>query len=585
MRASPGVGPALHRAGAQRHNPVETNPGSLKAETLAGEPGIYPGHRPVTVLRAAIYVRGAWAELRNAPDGVLDACLTVPHPKPWVSRAFREKRWDGRIRLFRGSRFPAGLTPRVVEHLQEMGRDVFVSGFEEKLRHDWSRIEADYLPRSGKFRELWPHQLDAVHAALAARCGIVKSPTGSGKSEMIAVIARALFEEFAWNTLILVPKKGLMHQTVERLQRYYQDDLRVGWMGDGERVEGDVVVATAQTMQGWKLRKVGRKTRPADPLLRGIVRNFQVIIGDEVHRASSTTWFDLFMHSGAHRRYGFSATPLKADELSDLRMIGATGPILYSCDTTKLIDAGLAARPKIAMVMSEAATGPDRTEKVARLAREATIERRVARGQRVRTPEAVKPEPQDVYRSAYRVGVAENRRHNAAVIQAVQWLVEQGRKPLVMCRYRAHWEDLRERLEETGISFLAIWGASDKGDRDLAKKSYGAGTTRVVLATGIWEEGEDIPGVDAIVLAEGVKSVTNALQRIGRGMRRDTKDVWVVDFVPTSHPTLRKHAVARAESYEQEGYEVVLVEKWPEPNKFDVGDDLLPFKRWKRAIR
>lgn len=535
-------------------------------------------------MRAAIYVKGAWAELRNAPDGTLEACLAVKHPNPWHSRAFREHRWDGMIRLFRGTKFPAGLTPHVIEHLRDIGKDVFVSGFAEAHVHDWSRIKADYLPAVGRFEKLWPHQLEAIHAALAARCGIIKSPTGSGKTEIIGAIARALFEEFDWNTLVLVPKKGLMHQTVERLQVYYGDDLKVGWMGDSERVEGDVIVATAQTMQGYKPRKVGKRMKPADLQLREIVKKFQVVIGDECHRTSSDTWYDLFMNSGAHRRYGFSATPLKDSELSDFKLIGATGPVIYSCDTSKLIEAGLAAQPKIVMVMSEHASGPDLTKEVTRVAREATIERRIEKGLKVRSPKKVKPDPKELYRCAYRMGVAENKHHNAAVIRAVQWLVDQGRKPLVLCRYKPHYEELRTRLEETGISFMAVWGASDKGDRDLAKKSYGDGTTRVVLATTIWDEGEDIPGVDAIVLAEGVKSMTNALQRIGRGMRRDTKDVWVVDFVPTSHPTLRKHAGARAESYEQEGHDLVLIEAWPENDTFDFGDELLPFKNWKRAM-
>ena len=70
--------------------------------------------------RAAIYVRGAWAELRCADaEDVLEGCLAFKHPRPWYSTAYREKRWDGLIRMFdaRG-RFPAGLTLRVVEHRQ-----------------------------------------------------------------------------------------------------------------------------------------------------------------------------------------------------------------------------------------------------------------------------------------------------------------------------------------------------------------------------------------------------------------------------------------------------------------------------------
>lgn len=539
--------------------------------------------------RAAIYVRGAFAELQCATASeVLAACLAVPHPFPHRIAAYREKRWDGLVRFYSGTRFPAGLAERVIEHLQETGREVAVHGLRPKVAHDWSWVGADYLPPVGKFKRMWPHQLEAVQAALAARRGVIKAPTGSGKTEMIAALARALFEQFRWRTLILAPKKGLMHQTVERLQSYYGDELRVGWMGDSERVEGDVVVATGQTMQGFQPRRmkqrVGRRwvkrMVPPDPLLRSIVRDFEVIIGDEVHRASSTTWYDIFMASRAKRRYGFSATPLKSDDMSDTRMIGATGPIIYECQPSTLIEAGLAAKPKIAMVMSERVSGEDVSKAAYEAAREATVERLLKRRPSANV-RRVRPDSKEVYRHAYRLGIVENDRHNRAVLDAVQWLVERGRRPLVFCRYKPHWERLRELLEDAGINFDAVWGDSDKGDRDLAKQSYGRGSTRVVLTSTIWDEGEDIPNVDAIVLAEGVRSVTNALQRIGRGMRRDSKDVWVVDFVPTCHPMLLSHAASRADHYESEGYEVLLVEEW---RKARDGKNLLPFETWDRAL-
>ena len=521
------------------------------------------------------------AELHNAPRDVLEACLAFDHPFPHRIRAYREKRWDGKVRLFRGMEFPAGLTARVIDHLAETGRDVFVSGWKPKKQHDWSWVKRDYLPRTGKFRTLWPHQLDAVHAALADNRGVIKAPTGSGKTEMIATIARVLWETFRWRTLILVPKKGLMHQTVERLNAYYRDEVRVGWMGDSERVMGDVVVATGQTMQRYRPTRVKGRMRPPDLLLRQIVRDFEVIIGDEVHRASNTTWFDIFLASKARRRYGFSATPLKHDDIADMRMIGATGPILYECDPTTLIEAGLAAKPKITMVMSSRVSGEDVADRAYQAARDATIERILSKRPRANVSR-VKPEQKEVYRWAYRLGIVENPLHNKAVLEAVQWLVERGRRPLVFCRYKPHWEKLRSMFEDAGLQFLAVWGSSDKGDRDLAKQSYGSGQTRVVLASTIWDEGEDIPNVDAIVLAEGVKSVTNALQRIGRGMRRDSKDVWVVDFVPTCHDTLRSHAASRADHYESEGYEVVLLDEW---SKRDDRKHLLPFETWEAALK
>lgn len=549
-------------------------------------------------VRAAIHVRGAWAELHNAHEDVLEACLALKHPHPWTSRAFRQGHWDGMLRLYKGNRFPAGLTERVATQLAEDGRDVFVNGYRERKPHDWSFIDKRYLPAHGKFRKLWTHQLRAIRRGLKRTRGIIKAPTGSGKTAIIAAIARALFEEFEWNTLILVPKKGLMHQTAEALQRFYGDEIKVGWMGDSERVDGDIIVATGQTMQGFRPRVVRRtkgkrKQRisvPPDKRLREIVKTFQCIIGDECHRASSDTWYDIFMASGAKRRYGFSATPMKNELISDLKLQGATGPVIYSCDTGELIDAGLAAKPKIAMLMADTVSGKSVMRRAEKRARRATHERAMQRWEKTRKGPVpirskIKVDQKEIYRYAYQLGVVRNEAHNAAVLRSVQWLVDHKRKPLVLCRLKEHWNILREMFEEAGLPFLAIWGASDKGDRDLAKSAYGSGRTKIVLATTIWDEGEDIPGVDSIVLAEGVRSMTNALQRIGRGMRRDSKDVWVVDIVPTCHTMLTKQAASRADTYEAEGYEVVLVEDWPAHDE-ELDDDrsLLPFRRWDAAL-
>jgi superfamily II DNA or RNA helicase len=524
--------------------------------------------------RAAIYVRGAWAELHNAPDSTLESCLSFAHPNPWYSKAYREKRWDGKVRLFERSsnRFPAGLVQRVVEHLTDLEREVFVSGFDDKTPLDLSALERDWLPGI----ELWDHQWDAVNALLAHKRGVVKSPTGSGKTEDIFTAASFLWETKQWRSLIVVPKKGLMRQTYERACAYFDDWITVGMAGDGERIEGNIVVATGQTMQKWKTTRTKKGMVAADPWLRELVKTFEVLFLDECHRASSDMWYDIAMNSGAQRRYGFSGTPIKDSEIDDMKLIGATGPIVYDVAATGLIEAGLAAKPKILMVMSNAVSGSDITEDV--LDEVEREKERTAKKQKKTLRK--KPEP-NKYRIAYRLGIMCNESHNAAVVRAAQWMIDHGRKTLLLCRYKEHFDILATLLEESGTNFVGVWGATDNSDRDHAKEALGNGTVKLVLATGIWDEGEDIPGVDGLVLAEGVKANTNSRQRIGRGMRGDTEDVWVIDFVPTCHDTLREHAAKRAEAWEGEGYEVLVWTDWPKRE----GEELdLPFARWDSEL-
>lgn len=200
---------------------------------------------------------------------------------------------------------------------------------------------------------------------------------------------------------------------------------------------------------------------------------------------------------------------------------------------------------------------------------------------RVTGEEIVKEEPLP-YRDAYEKGVVENEFHNRAVVRAVEWLVDRGRQTIVLCRRKAHFTVLAQMFEECGLSFCAVWGSTDNSDRKHAKGLFGAREINVVLATTIWDEGEDVSGVEALVLAEGVKVSTNSRQRIGRGMRADSEDVWVVDFVPLCHPKLISHALARARAYESEGYETTAVEAWPGLEE-EPGDDLLPFERWEEV--
>jgi superfamily II DNA or RNA helicase len=287
------------------------------------------------------------------------------------------------------------------------------------------------------------------------------------------------------------------------------------------------------------------------------------------------------MNSGAQRRYGFSGTPLRDSEIDDMKLIGATGPIIYDQDAGTLIDQGLAAKPKILMVVSDAVIVPDITEDVAFEA-EQQKEREEKKRKRSKGRKRVKPvaEP-NKYRIAYRLGIMHNEAHNAAVVRAAQWMVDQGRKTLLLCRYKEHYDILAGMLEEAGTKYIGVWGATDNLDRDHAKEALGDGRVSLVLATGIWDEGEDIPGVNGLVFAEGVAANTNSRQRVGRGMRGDTDDVWVIDFVPTCEDTLREHAAKRAEAWEGEGYEVLVWTEWPKSARATID---LPFERWDEEV-
>jgi superfamily II DNA or RNA helicase len=492
---------------------------------------------------ATIDVQGAFAKLTVGDPALLEGCLSFDSPARFFSKAFKSGHWDGKIRLFSGNTFHAGLTPTVVAHIEGQGTRVSVSGWKEKQHINTDEFPRDYLAPA--IPELWAHQMDAIRAILTNSRGIIKSPTGSGKTAIVAAGARYLWDFHNMRSLVIVPKKGLLHQTVAEFERMFQGDIEVGMLGDGIRRVGPITVGTSQTVikfQSHTKKVKGKAQRvPADPCIREVVRDFEVLWLDETHRASSDSWQTIALASRAKRRYGLSGTPKKGDEISDLKMVGATGPNLIEVPSDVLIKKGLASKPKIVMLMSDAASGK-------------------------------KLFPKLPYRDAYDAGIVENHTHNKAVVDAVGWLVDNQRQTLLLCRRKQHFKYLSELLDAAGISHYSVWGDTQTDDRDLAKKALKDKKVPVVLATTIWDEGEDIPSIDAIVLAEGVKVSTNALQRIGRGMRKGgDNEVWVVDFAPTCHPIFLDHAAERCEAYEKEGYDVVVKEDW---------DGEFPFKVW-----
>lgn len=514
---------------------------------------------------ATIRIDGATAVLSGTsgpPAAHLSQCLQFLHPARFFNKAFQQKRWDGYVKFFDGARFGAGFTSRVKKHLEQQGLEVRVTA------KGGGAVEADDFDASYLHGiTMWDHQVAAVLTMFRHGRGVLREPTGSGKTAMMAAAARYVWERKGWRSLVIVPKKGLAVQTRMAFEQFYNGEVSVGIAGDGQREEGPITIATAQTLINYKDHHVKMKGKPrrkikGDPWLRELIESTDVLFLDECHRASSTTWQDIADVCPAKRRYGLSGTPITDDVLEDVKLEQQCGPIIHETEAVDLIEDGLTAEPKIVMVMSDNASGPVLPKTFDRHARAISLD----------------------YRSAYKAGIAENDHHNRTIIAAARWMMARKRKVLILCRLKAHFVRLAELLSDYRVDFAALWGATKTAEREAAKTAFREGEINCILATTIFDEGEDLGGVGGVVLGEGVKAITTNLQRIGRGMRNDTEDVWVVDIVPTCHKTLQEHAAQRAEDYEEAGYTVAILEEWPRGRLRDLPNNLLPFETWDALL-
>ena len=92
----------------------------------------------------AILIDKAWAKLMGWSAQPLHECLTVVDPKCYFNKAYKDGRWDGKIHLFEGTRFPAGLTQRVIDHFATKDIRAVIRGWEPP-ETDVSEFTKDYF--------------------------------------------------------------------------------------------------------------------------------------------------------------------------------------------------------------------------------------------------------------------------------------------------------------------------------------------------------------------------------------------------------------------------------------------------------
>lgn len=149
---------------------------------------------------------------------------------------------------------------------------------------------------------LYDYQKEALKALIASHYGILRSPAGSGKTQ----IGIALAENLGVKTLWLTHTRDLLSQSKHRAEMYI-DPGKLGTITEGTVSIGEsMTFATIQTM--CKLD------------LDAYKHTWDCVIVDECHRVSGTptavTQFSKVLNSlSARHKYGLSATVHRADGL------------------------------------------------------------------------------------------------------------------------------------------------------------------------------------------------------------------------------------------------------------------------------
>lgn len=365
-------------------------------------------------------------------------------------------------------------------------------------------------------REERPPQVAAIEACIAKERGVVQAATGVGKTD----IARALISHFGLPTLFIVPDAGLLQQSIVR----FSDLGQVGQWGCGRaEVGGDVTVANMQSLASGDLRQ------EIEPELGAMLDHHAVLIVDEVHHLPAPGLYRTCLAcKNAYFRFGLSATAMTADQVANMKVMAAIGGIAKVITLVEAIQHGMVAIPYV-----------------------------------VRLPlEKQHVLPSIGYTNQYRIHIVDNEPRNLLIVEAVRLLARQGRKTLITIKdvKNLHGAKLCNLLAQHGLECPVVTGSTRVAQRVTYQKALAAGTIPAIIGT-VYDEGKDIPEVDAVILAAGEFSPLKLLQRMGRGLRKKQHNfLVVVDLADNTHRLFRRHARLRIDTLERE--RVLTLEGW-----------------------
>lgn len=194
-------------------------------------------------------------------------------PGAQYSPQFRARLWDGKIRLFNVNtrQIYRGLVPYIIKFCEE--RNYAWEYDNEVYDTEFSVKEANEFIDSLKIDlERRDYQVDAFVKAIRNRRMLMLSPTASGKSFIIYLILKYLYDKkYIQNALIVVPTTSLVSQLKSDFTSYGLDaDAMIHTIMAGKAKQTDMpfVISTWQSVY---------EQGPA------YFKKFDCVIGDEAH--------------------------------------------------------------------------------------------------------------------------------------------------------------------------------------------------------------------------------------------------------------------------------------------------------------
>ena len=403
--------------------------------------------------------------------------------------AYRNKLWDGKIRLFdaNSGELPAGLYQHLLEFCKQRG---YMLNTEQTPGYG-SPTDTTYVDPSDIYNfcetlglpfKIRDYQFDAVCHALKYKRNILVSPTGSGKSLIIYVLAKYWLQRLTngyqypkrGRVLVIVPTTSLVEQMHNDFVEYGQnpDGMHRIYSGKDKKFDKAICISTWQSI--YKLPK-------------GWFDQFGMVIGDECHGFKSKSLMNIMNKATeAEFRYGTTGT-LDGTQTHELVLQGLFGKIHRVTTTKTLQDTNQLAKLDINRIELKHET----KEKFASYQDEIDW---IVRNDR---------------RNRFIRNLALDAKGNTLVLFQ---FVEKHGKPL--------YDLITDKADENRKVFF-VSGQTDTEDREAIRGIVEKQRDAIIVASlGTFSTGINIRNLHNIVFASPSKSQIRVLQSIGRGLRK-----------------------------------------------------------------
>ncbi|WP_405944560.1 DUF3427 domain-containing protein [Streptomyces sp. NBC_00932] len=379
---------------------------------------------------------------------------------------------------------------------------------------DWQRLD-EALAQAGGQRsgddlkislsglEMHPfaHQKDMLERLRVERevhdrhKNLLVAATGTGKTVMAALDYKHLLhraEEKNLRLLFVAHRKEILKQSL-RTYREALDDPSFGellYQGQQPR-EWKHVFASVQSLTPARLDELE-------------AHHFDVVVIDEFHHATSTTYRRIIEHFQPRELLGLTATPERMD-----------GKNVQD----EFFDGRIAAELRLWEALENDLLSPFHYFGV---------------------PDGIDLTSVTWKGGSYDQGALSNLytgNHARArlVVKAIQEkLANPGTmRALGFCVSKAHAHFMADFFHRANFAAVALDSDSSSEERDTALGALKSGNIQVIFSVDLFNEGLDVPDVDTLLLLRPTGSATVFLQQLGRGLRRTASKpvLTVLDFI------------------------------------------------------